>query len=93
MCEHTLIRRVDLVRRQQRNFAVFDSNSHQRNQLQITCNEVIKNFQKEELFTGKRYLRTENQKAGPGLVGMVRYPDIAKEKGLKQKLKCFQKMC
>ena len=34
---------------------------------QITCNDVIKFFRKDGLFTGRRYRRIEDQKPGPGL--------------------------
>ena len=46
----------------------------------ITCNDVIRNFQKKELFMGQRYRRMEDHKPWPGL---ALYQDFAKRRRLK----------
>ena len=56
--------------------------------LQITYNDVIRNFQKEKLFMGQRYRRMKDQKPGHGL---VRNQDFAKGGGLERKNKKFPK--
>ena len=56
---------------------------------QITRNDVIKIFLKEELFTRQRYRRMEDQKPVPGLACNMGF---AKEKGLEPKVKKFPKL-
>ena len=51
---------------------------------QITCNDVIKIFRKEGLFTGQRYRRMEDQKPGPGFACNLGF---AKEESLEPKAK------
>ena len=46
---------------------------------QITCNDVIKNFSKEEVFVGQKYRRMEDLKSLPG----GKKPGFCKERGLK----------
>ena len=56
---------------------------------QITGNDVIRIFRKEELFTGQRYSRMEDQKPEPGLACNLGF---AKEKELEPKVKKISKV-
>ena len=58
-------------------------------QTEITRNNVIKFFRKEEFFSGQRYRKMEGQKRRPGLAYSLGF---AKEKGLEPKLKRFPKL-
>ena len=54
---------------------------------QITRNDVIEFFRKEELYMEQRYLKMEEEKSGPGLAYNL---DFAKGKDLNQKFRFFQ---
>ena len=54
--------------------------------MQITCNDVIKSFQKEVLFIKLRHLRMENEKPVPG---MARNEGFAIMKGIEPNLEMF----
>ena len=56
---------------------------------QITRNDVIKNFHKEELFMGQSCRRMVDQKSGPRLACNL---DFAKEKELEPKDKKISKI-
>ena len=53
---------------------------------QITCNDIIKNFRKEQLFMRPRYCGMEDQKLEPGLACTL---NLLTRKELNQKVKRF----